>query len=377
MKFVSYDLVRGKFVNRTSYLAKYLLDHGIDKVDDFPENEFYFIDSPMSGFHIFNVIGIDHIHPRLLQDVRDKKAGLIFNCEDDTQSLNPTYQKQNNANIPKFFKVFSKLANIDPQYLMYIDANFKTEEILKKYNLHGSWSNQWEYFLHPVDDPESIIAKITNKDERDKKFLYFGGKAREFRTRFLNSCFKIPNFKEESYYSSGSGYFIDTETKEPKWMDTQVLDLPNIDGGANEWEVDHITSHFHLTSYINIIPMSYFYLSHDRLEINEKLFKPIASLQPFLVLGQIGTLKALKQLGYKTFDKWFDESYDSIMDDDLRYQKILNEVKRLSGMSKKELSEMIYDMLPVLKYNYELKKERTKKLDYRFLDKLKKVFNQK
>jgi hypothetical protein len=159
-------------------------------------------------------------------------------------------------------------------------------------------------------------------------------------------------------------------------MSTQVLDLPNINGGPNQKDVDHLNSFYHLNSYVNIVPMSYFYLSHDQLEINEKLYKPMAALQPFIVLGEVGTLKVLQDLGYKTFDKWIDESYDSTLDDDVRYKKVLNEVTRLNQLSTDDLNDMMYEMLPILIHNYELKKNRTRRQDPDLLNKIKSMFNQ-
>ena len=100
--------------------------------------------------------------------------------------------------------------------------------------------------------------------------------------------------------------------------------------------------------------MSFFHFSHDLFEINEKLWKPIVNLQPFIILGQPKTLNYLKNIGYKTFDKWIDESYDDILDDENRLQSIIQETKRLSKLSKSQLSDMLVDMHDVLIYNYNL-----------------------
>jgi len=46
--------------------------------------------------------------------------------------------------------------------------------------------------------------------------------------------------------------------------------------------------------------------------VTEKTFKPIGFFHPFLVFGQTGTLRFLRELGFETFGNLFDESYDSI-----------------------------------------------------------------
>lgn len=46
----------------------------------------------------------------------------------------------------------------------------------------------------------------------------------------------------------------------------------------------------------------------DTVFLSEKIWKPIYTASPFIVIGNKGTLKKLHELGYKTFSKWWDES---------------------------------------------------------------------
>lgn len=374
MKFISYDLRNGRVRESRYWFPTYLKDHGIEQVYDFPDDDFYIIDVNDAGFYWF-VNGIDHVNKKMLQDIRDKKAIMVLNFDHYTFGLTPVHQRKSNLNIISFIKAFARAFDIDRKSLIYMDSNYKVESVLKKHDLNGCWFNLWEYFLDTIGNPTEVTEKIINKEIREKKFLYFGGKARDYRLRFLNSCFKIENFKEHSFVSTSEGYFIDAETKESKWMPAHILDLTDISGGGKQNEVEKISEYYHLNSYINIVAMSHFYLSHDQLEVNEKIFKPISTMQPFMILGQVGTLSVLKDLGYKTFDKWIDESYDTIMDDDERYNKILAEVTRLSKLTHEELADMLYDMLPVLTHNFELKKQRTRTHSPELLNKITSLFN--
>lgn len=85
---------------------------------------------------------------------------------------------------------------------------------------------------------------------------------------------------------------------------------------------------------------------------SEKIFFNMFLLKPFIVQGYPGTLKHLHDLGYKTFDKWWDESYDysSGMERIIKTYQIF---KMLSNMTHEELADMLYDMLPVLEHNLE------------------------
>ena len=62
----------------------------------------------------------------------------------------------------------------------------------------------------------------------------------------------------------------------------------------------------------------------------------------------------MRERGFKTFDKWWDESYDEIKDGWERFDAILKLVDKLSRKSNKELLEMYVDMKDVLQHNIDL-----------------------
>ena len=75
---------------------------------------------------------------------------------------------------------------------------------------------------------------------------------------------------------------------------------------------------------------------------------------PFVVVGVDGTLQALRQFGYQTFDKWIDESYDLEPDCDKRMTMVMEESKRLINLSHDEWQSMIKEMVPTLQHNFDV-----------------------
>jgi hypothetical protein len=75
---------------------------------------------------------------------------------------------------------------------------------------------------------------------------------------------------------------------------------------------------------------------HD-VFMTEKIWKPILAKQVFVVHGNYGYLEKLKQLGFRTFDTVFDESYDLERDSDKRADKIIDLCKTLITMDKQKL----------------------------------------
>lgn len=103
-------------------------------------------------------------------------------------------------------------------------------------------------------------------------------------------------------------------------------------------------------AFWHVVAETVFY--HKKLHLTEKIFKPIVARRPFILVAAPGNLAYLKSYGFKTFDKWIDESYDMIQDDDQRIEKIVEQLVKLCNMSKNQLLQMHTEMAEVLEYNY-------------------------
>lgn len=64
--------------------------------------------------------------------------------------------------------------------------------------------------------------------------------------------------------------------------------------------------------------------SNDKsYQLSEKIYKPLMAEHPFVVFGPPGYLKYMRAQGYRTFDKWIDESYDQEPNNHRRIEKIV------------------------------------------------------
>jgi hypothetical protein len=63
-------------------------------------------------------------------------------------------------------------------------------------------------------------------------------------------------------------------------------------------------------------------------EVSEKIFKPLSYYHPFIVAGSAHTLKYLQAQGFETFNTWFNETYDLIIDDRVRLGAVCSEIDR-------------------------------------------------
>jgi hypothetical protein len=86
----------------------------------------------------------------------------------------------------------------------------------------------------------------------------------------------------------------------------------------------------------------------------EKTFKPILMGHPFIIYGGLHSLKKLKEFGYKTFDKWWDESYDDTANFVDRSKKITQILLSLKAKPLAEIKIIRDDMSETLRFNQNL-----------------------
>lgn len=86
----------------------------------------------------------------------------------------------------------------------------------------------------------------------------------------------------------------------------------------------------------------------------EKIFKPMVHRQPFIVVGPYKTLENLRNMGYKTFSDFYDESYDDIKDPIERLIKVVELCKEISEWDEKKKKTLFYKSMTITTHNYEL-----------------------
>ena len=118
---------------------------------------------------------------------------------------------------------------------------------------------------------------------------------------------------------------------------------------------------YHSSQMVKLINDSYFsivleaYFENPSLKqtyVTEKSFRPIFSKRPFIIVGQRGALRGLKERGYKTFHPFINEEYDNEKDPIQRYFKVLFEINKLCKLSIEELHNFMEPLKEIIEYNY-------------------------
>jgi len=91
----------------------------------------------------------------------------------------------------------------------------------------------------------------------------------------------------------------------------------------------HVPAHY-TQSYCHLVIETHFDADQSGgAFLTEKTFKPIKHGQPFVIVGAPGSLQALRDLGYRTFDHAVDNRYDLETDNTQRWNLILHAVKQI------------------------------------------------
>lgn len=127
-----------------------------------------------------------------------------------------------------------------------------------------------------------------------------------------------------------------------------ILDNPNFNRHPMEHSVDPV-KHLYDTSLVNIITETYFF--NKTIHITEKTYKPIAFMQPFILVGAAGSLQHVKDMGFKTFGEFWDESYDKETDDKLRFKMITEVLELIANWPENVKIDFTYVVKDIVDYN--------------------------
>jgi len=110
------------------------------------------------------------------------------------------------------------------------------------------------------------------------------------------------------------------------------------------------TRPFYSDSLVSIVTETNFDL--PILTSTEKTFKPMREKHPFILVASSGALKALKSIGFKTFDKFWDESYDDITNHNQRMHKIIEILNYIASWDRDKILDFKKQAKEIVEHNY-------------------------
>ena len=334
-------------------------------------------------------------------DNKFKKISLSNNIIDDVNNdkcnilLNHSHEPFNN--LP-FDQIKNQFINVKQDNLIWItgDSNLNMSN-----EISSTWTNIFERLTYMLLQGSNIARedwiellvqqhnRITNRTNRKHKLLLYMRRPKPWRIALMSKMFENSLVESQETIiswggSSGSGY---KETTKSSW-DTSLDNIRNINTTCSQQVLDKILdiqhpikligkekvfpdftigkNHNYLVSSIatpsptldiNDVVNTYFQIvSEARIDnnigfITEKIYKTIASMQPFVIFGPPNTVTFLENQGYKIKNNFIDHSYDKIETTEKRFNALWAEIERLMKLSHKEWVDILYNLLPDLLYN--------------------------
>ena len=201
-------------------------------------------------------------------------------------------------------------------------------------------------------------------DKKSKLFLTFIRNSQKLHRKTLASYYQYHNLWKDNNISFlkvewdgplGSGEIdylpnkyqnslLELEDLNPIEIDTKNLKDKR---GFNTMFADR--SDLYLETFFSVVSETLF--EQEAIFLSEKVAKPLLNLHPFIVMSTPYTLKKLRELGFKTFGSFIDETYDEVEDNKKRVELIFKELDKIRTTPMDELKTWWKSIVPILEHN--------------------------
>lgn len=269
-----------------------------------------------------------------------------------------------------FLKIYQRLIKNNlinfKIYFIFGDIDFKTnyELFLLKYNIKSFLTPiTIDYFASDYLEKVDIFNQSLETD-RPYDYLFYNGKIRPHR------LYAVSELKRKNIFNQGIvSLTATTHTGESFTIEDCVnifksydIFSKNLENFVNDFEpiIVDLRSDDFLQENINFTTIDHYKKTYFSVVsetnittrfITEKIYKPIYNLHPFIILGAPRILEYLKLNGFKTFDNFFDESYDQELDNIKRINMVIFEIENFVKKSKREKQILFEKNIDKLLYN--------------------------
>jgi len=137
--------------------------------------------------------------------------------------------------------------------------------------------------------------------------------------------------------------------KNPAWQPNTILEnffTPNI--SQSHYSADFDIEDYEVTD-IEVVLETLF--DDARLHLTEKILRPIACGQPFIVAGTHGSLEYLRDYGFKTFGDVWNEHYDLVQDPEERLIHVTDLMRQIADWSPDTRAQKMNQARDIADYN--------------------------
>ena len=161
---------------------------------------------------------------------------------------------------------------------------------------------------------------------------------------------------EDNYYECAlrNSYLAECQPRVDQFIAAGPFRVDDLDTRAHNTYNQNMTD-LYIDSYFNIVLETMIDVDDSGGQfVTEKTFKPIFNNQFFVVVSSVDHLRHLRDLGYQTFGRCIDESYDSNTNNQDRFEAVLNLTKSLIGSGQDHLHQLYINLAPEIRHNSQV-----------------------
>lgn len=309
---------------------------------------------PVIESHLFD--DAIEIEPNHLKNIRKGKCKILvintmegWNHDNFFKTIIDYLIKRYNLNYGNFVILNGNMRN----------TNFKVPTV---------YYNWWEQHMRQHDVVKYANSGFWNTSAKRKRYRFICLNRRphahrllltsllyKHKDRGILTCFKEVDNGSTRVLERSLKYSLNSYPGLKHLVDEEFLNnLPlTVNDGINAADdnptIDSNDGKFY-DSWLHIVTETF--AVNGQTFFSEKIFKPIIYWQPFILIGAQHDLKALRSLGYKTFNGIIDESYDNIGDNDDRLMAAYKEIERIITMTDDEILNFYNKCYDVIVHNF-------------------------
>ena len=329
-----------------------------------------------------------YLNEKYLNDLRKRKALLL---------LDQSFEGYQTPWLWGFFHKECLDYDISPETIVYVTGNMIVEDVYNKWCLDNNINEKMCVIGYPhfeidvsmncrnklLTNPlptfdNHIKHKIENKI---KTFACLNKRLRQHRVWFYGYLYEsgllndglvsMNEFQKHGHMWEGRVMEMDFIEEISKLLPLRVYNKPNNELDDNFY-INRFNDEICLDTYVTVVSEAQCGDLDETLFLSEKIFKPIACRHPFMVMGNKDSLKKMREIGYKTYDEFIDQTYDRLPTHE-RLLKLIESIKKIKNIEDK--LTWFKSMESTIEYNYNLLMSRNVNTPPEAFLKLKKYYN--
>lgn len=326
------------------------------------------------------ILEYSHTPNHIIHQVRDSNGYIMIDHSNEAF--------MGNGELNALHDYFGRIHRLPLHKIIYltgtINATQVYDEYCERHNVHDTLKDRLTIYTYPsaayifdhdLQNPE-MEPEYNTEIVPAKLFLMWNRRPRQHRVEMVTHLEK--NGLVDKSFISFERYHIEAAHLEYKEIAKRANLVLRFHPNITQEHIDRFDSRlplvldgeteirqmcedngcksrpYYQNSLVSIITETNYYEPEGTL--TEKSFKPIKEKHPFIIVGVPGVLRGMRELGFKTFGEFWNESYDDTECPKVRMESLSQLTEDIAKWSDEQIIDFRRKVKPILEHNFNLLK---------------------